>query len=94
MANIGSSTGRQDIVRRDQKGGVGPGHYDSPSRLAGPSYTIQTKSPSRQGNENPAPGSYNQDKTFVQAKSRKAFIGGEGRKDMVSSEQKQKVGPG
>jgi len=94
FAQIGGGAQRTDFVHRDHKGSAGPGQYDSPSRLGGPKYTIGTKSPQPTRNASPSPGQYNQDKAFVQPSSRKAFIATAGREDQVTSEMKQRAGPG
>jgi hypothetical protein len=87
-------TQRPDVVGKEARAQVGPGHYDSPSRPAGPHYTIGEKRGHSPDNGVPGAGTYDGNETLTRPKSKAAHIGGTQRPDMVGREARAQVGPG
>lgn len=85
---------RADIVGKEARGRVGPGQYDSPSRMGGPRYTIGEKREQSPDNKNPGPGAFNPNDSITKARVPAAQMRGSERADLVGREARQNVGPG
>lgn len=66
--------GRKDMISNEQKQKVGPGQYDSPSKLGGPKYTIGKKRKLKVSNDVPGSGAYNANDKLTKPKTKEAYI--------------------
>jgi hypothetical protein len=81
-----SKSMRGELITNEQKSKVGPGQYDSPSKLGGPKYTIGEKREHSPDNFNPGPGAFNPNETLTKNRSPSAHIRGGDRADIVGRE--------
>jgi len=89
-----STAARGDVVGNEAKSRVGPGQYDSPSKLGGPQYTIGEKRGHSPENGNPGAGQYDANDKAVKNRSPSAHIRGSERQDLVGRDARSNVGPG
>ena len=82
------------MVGRDARQNVGPGQYDSPSKLGGPQYTIGEKRGHSPDNGVPGAGQYDARDTLTRGRTPAANISGTQRPDLVGRDAKANVGPG
>jgi len=89
-----SNTQRTQIVDKTKTGSPGPGIYDSPSKLGkGVSYSIGEKRESKNRNDLPGPGSYEDHHSNVRSSNPAHRISPSGKKGLDYSKD-QTLGPG
>lgn len=86
---------RTDIVSKEVTTSPAPGHYDQRSNIGGgPQFTFQSRNEPKRRDNTPGPGGYEGDTNNVKERVVSYKISNSQRPDIVSKEDRKKVGPG